>query len=145
MQKSFSHVPRVIYSPFNFLWQTIFFSKQDYVQSFHFHEKKNFVFYIWIFFLVKMKLLTFFRAYIGNKTNCDGPTAVVPHYIWKLKVWVFFCHFAQQVMFWNLSSLEKLLHIFVWHGKIWTLYTCCYYLQFFFSMLKEYMKCIKII
>ena len=83
-----------------------FFSKQDYVQSFHFHEKKKY-FVFEIFFLVKMKLLTFFRAYIGNKTNCDGPTAAPPFYIWKLSVSIF-------LSFWPTSNVLK----FVFSRKI---------------------------
>ena len=59
------------------------------------------------FFFVKMKLLTFFRAYIGNKTNCDGPTATPPHHIWKLSVSIF-------LSFWPTSNVLK----FVFSRKI---------------------------
>ena len=84
------------------------------------------------FFLVKMKLLTFFRLLLETKQIVTDQHQT--HLEWKCE---YFCHFTQQIMFWNLSSLEKLLHIFLWHGKIWTLYTCCKYLPVFVSTLLQ--------
>ena len=85
-----------------------------------------------IFFSRENEIVDIFQAFIGNKTNCDGPAA--PHTSVSVSI---FCHFTQQIMFWNLSYVEKLLRIFLWHGKIWTLYTCCKYLPVFVSMLLQ--------
>ena len=84
MQKSFSHVPRVIYSPFNFLWQTIFFFLNKIMYS-HFIFTKKILLCIWNFFSRENEIVDIFQAFIGNKTNCDGP---VPHAS-GLEVWVF--------------------------------------------------------
>ena len=71
---------------------------------FIFTRKKN---CIWIFFSRENEIVDIFQAYIGNKTNCDGPTAVVPHYIWKLSVSIF-------LSFWPTSNVLK----FVFSRKI---------------------------
>ena len=120
----------------------IFFLNKIMYSHFIFTKKKYFVFEI--FFLVKMKLLTFFRAYIGNKTNCDGPTATPPHHIWKLSVSIF-------LSFWPTSNVLK----FVFSRKIvahfcvaWKNLNFIHLLLLFtvfVSMFKKYLQCIKII
>ena len=91
----------------------------------HFIFTKKILLCIWNFFSRENEIVDIFQGlyWKQNKLWWTNSSTTILHL--KLKVWVFFCHFAQQVMFWNLSSLEKLLHIFLWHGKIWTLYTCC--------------------
>ena len=82
-----------------------FFSKQDYVQSFHFHEKNT---TLYLNFSRENEIVDIFQAYyIGNKTNCDGPTAAPPHHIWKLSVSIF-------LSFWPTSNVLK----FVFSRKI---------------------------
>ena len=84
----------------------IFFLNKIMYSHFIFTRKNTSTLYL-NFFFVKMKLLTFFRAYIGNKTNCDGPTATPPHHIWKLSVSIF-------LSFWPTSNVLK----FVFSRKI---------------------------
>ena len=84
----------------------IFFLNKIMYSHFIFTRKNTSTLYL-NFFFVKMKLLTFFRAYIGNKTNCDGPTAAPPHHIWKLSVSIF-------LSFWPTSNVLK----FVFSRKI---------------------------
>ena len=109
----------------------------------HFIFTKKILLCIWIF-LVKMKLLTFFRAYIGNKTNCDGPTAAPPFYIWKLSVSIF-------LSFWPTSNVLKFVfsrkivaHFCVAWKNLNFIHLLLLFTVFFFNV-KEYMKCIKII
>ena len=91
-----------------------------------------------------MKLLTFFRAYIGNKTNCDGPTAAPPFYIWKLSVSIFlsFCPTSNVLKF--VFSRKIVAHFCVAWKNLSFMHLLLLF-TVFVSMLKKYLQCIKII